>query len=357
MRIQLNNSTVKKLSRLEDEACRRAAIDVVLQIQAIRAFSLGTSPLDVATLLHVSPALTEGWKVSWILKGLSSVILSDPSKQGPKPKLTRGQIDILMNCLSKPPSLFDLGEGCWTSRQVNRLSEKLFQVSGSKQWACNKLKQAGFSYQKTISESPKRNPEIRDCWISEVWPKIVEEAEKNGDEIVFGDGARFLQRGTSNRAWAPIGQPAKVKLSDSKKGMSVLAGIEWSDGKIYGTIYEDTVDSAAFIYFLEQMLDSTENHVHLIIDQAPYHRSEETWSFVKANSHRLTIHFLPAYSPDFNPIEKLWSRWKNNYLNDRFFKTLDELRDSIIDVFQKFKAKASKVLKIFEEYPILHEAL
>ncbi len=357
MKIHLSKSTIKNLLSIEKEACRRSAIDVVYQIEAILQFHFGSTPFEVATSLRVSPSLVEVWWSSWILQGLESVILPDRTKRGPKPKLTNGQLNILIASLRQPPSHYGLGLGLWTSRQVKRLAQKLFNVTGCTQWACNILNKAGFSYQKATSESPKRNPEAREHWISEVWPKIVEDAEKNGDEIVFGDGARFLQRGSLTRAWAPKGQPPKVTLSDSKNGINVIAGIGWFEGKIYGTMYECSIDSAAFVHFLSEMLKSTNNHIHLIIDQAPYHRSDETWAFVKANSKRLTIHFLPSYSPDFNPIEKLWSRWKNHYLNDRFFQTIGELSESIMGVFKAFREKASKVIKIFEEYPVLHEAL
>jgi transposase len=57
--------------------------------------------------------------------------------------------------------------------------------------------------------------------------------------------------------------------------------------------------------FLQQILDASSSRVILIEDGAPYHRSRIVKDFVE-HQDRLTTVPLPTFSPDFNPIEKLW---------------------------------------------------
>ena len=47
----------------------------------------------------------------------------------------------------------------------------------------------------------------------------------------------------------------------------------------------------------------------IILDNASFHKSPKLEIIAKENGHRLL--YLPAYSPDFNPIEHWWAKIKN----------------------------------------------
>ncbi len=51
--------------------------------------------------------------------------------------------------------------------------------------------------------------------------------------------------------------------------------------------------------------------------------------------------FLPPYSPDFNPIEKMWSKLKA-FLRKTEARTPDELDSAISDAFEKVTAKDAR---------------
>jgi transposase len=84
-------------------------------------------------------------------------------------------------------------------------------------------------------------------------------------------------------------------------------------GKLTGTTY---------IAFLEQLLEPFSSPLILIEEGAPYHRSKEVKQFQATHAQRLSVYPLPAFSPDFNPIEKLWKNTKKDATHLRYFKTL-----------------------------------
>ena len=45
--------------------------------------------------------------------------------------------------------------------------------------------------------------------------------------------------------------------------------------------------------------------INLVVDNASWHKSKELQPFLESNK-RLNLIYLPPYSPDLNPIEKLW---------------------------------------------------
>lgn len=58
------------------------------------------------------------------------------------------------------------------------------------------------------------------------------------------------------------------------------------------------------------------------MDNAPFHKSDETFDLIEEAGH--TILWLPFYSPDLNPIEKIWS-WIKKKRQDWRLDDVDKL--------------------------------
>ncbi len=54
-----------------------------------------------------------------------------------------------------------------------------------------------------------------------------------------------------------------------------------------------------------------------------------------AEKLNIKLHFLPAYSPNLNPIERLWKVMNEHSRNNRFFKTAKEFKDAIKLFFEQ----------------------
>lgn len=112
----------------------------------------------------------------------------------------------------------------------------------------------------------------------------------------------------------------------------------------------------SYIEFLKQLIENNDRQVVLIEDGAPYHGRVIVKDFVKANSQQITIKRLPSFSPDYNPIEKLWKNTKRDATHLKYFETFEDLRDSVVSTFESYINDASKVLgvmnKMREEFAI-----
>ena len=112
----------------------------------------------------------------------------------------------------------------------------------------------------------------------------------------------------------------------------------------------------SYIEFLEQLIDKNDRHVVLIEDGAPYHGRVIVNDFVKENSQHITIKRLPSFSPDYNPIEKLWKNTKRDATHLKYFEKFEDLRVSVVSTFESYIKDASKVLgvmnKMREEFGI-----
>jgi len=108
------------------------------------------------------------------------------------------------------------------------------------------------------------------------------------------------------------------------------------DGSTACLTLEGATDTAVFRAYVEHVLVPTLRPGDLVImDNLSPHKSEPTLALITAAGAE--VRFLPAYSPDLNPIEKMWSKVKND-LRRAEARTLPALRRAIARALAKVTA-------------------
>ena len=95
-------------------------------------------------------------------------------------------------------------------------------------------------------------------------------------------------------------------------------------------ISEAKFNSNVFIKFLRLLLASIKGDIFLILDNHPSHHSKAVSKFLESNS-RINLIFLPEYSPDFNPKEQFWNYIRSKFLNNKVFRTVEEMAKEVKD--------------------------
>jgi transposase len=98
-----------------------------------------------------------------------------------------------------------------------------------------------------------------------------------------------------------------------------------------------------------QLLEQVTVPITLIEDGASYHRSQAIEQFRQAYAERLTVHRLPAFSPQFNPIEKLWKNTKKKTTHLKYFKAFNELRASVLKAFRIYLEDATQIICVMKK--------
>ena len=99
------------------------------------------------------------------------------------------------------------------------------------------------------------------------------------------------------------------------------------DGETESILFEGAVDGAMFEAYIEQILGPSLRPGDIVVlDNLTSHKSQVAQAFVESRS--ASYLFLPAYSPDFNPIEKMWSKVKQ-ILRSLQARTPEELFDAV----------------------------
>ena len=73
-------------------------------------------------------------------------------------------------------------------------------------------------------------------------------------------------------------------------------------------------------------------------------------AFFEEHEDRLTVYQLPSYSPDYNPIEKLWKKIKEQGTHLHHFPTFDDLKNKVAEALLQFNDAADEVLALFVKF-------
>ncbi len=99
-------------------------------------------------------------------------------------------------------------------------------------------------------------------------------------------------------------------------------------------IQEDkTLNANATISFFQKIEEAypTKRCIHLFCDNASYYRNKEVTKYLTTSKIRL--HFLPPYSPNLNPIERLWKWMKERVIYNTYYEEFDEFRSAVFGFF------------------------
>lgn len=133
------------------------------------------------------------------------------------------------------------------------------------------------------------------------------------------DEARFGQQGRLSKIWHLKGTRPQIHRQIQYENAWIYGAINPESGDHFGLILPSVNRDCAKI-FMQHLYKhiGSDRKVVLIMDQAK-------WHFSHNDSHNIKTLFLPPYSPELNPIERLWLWMKDNYLSNKIFKNYQEL--------------------------------
>ena len=112
------------------------------------------------------------------------------------------------------------------------------------------------------------------------------------------------------------------------------------DGSAQCMTIEGATDTLVFREYVKELLAPNLRRGDVVVmDNLRAHKSPQTLALIKAAGAR--VRFLPAYSPDLNPIEKMWSKLKTS-LRAAEARTLPELESAIAQALQSVTAQDAR---------------
>jgi transposase len=250
-------------------------------------------------------------------------LLRKPGSGRPR-KLQNLSLNKLSKIIIKSAVSYGYDSDLWTIKRLQQVIKSSFKISVSKNTVWRRVREAGLTYQKPQKEYFQIDESLRKEWLKTVVPKIKRTVRKYKAILYFEDESNISLTSVIAKTWSPIGQTPTVRVTGNRGSIAAISAIE-PKGKLVFKLHKGRIASTQIIDFLKQILKHhSRRHIVIVMDQAPPHTSNKTQSFIKSQK-RLHVFYLPKYSPDWNPDEKVWNHLKHQELSNHQAKNTSEL--------------------------------
>ena len=185
--------------------------------------------------------------------------------------------------------------------------------------------------------------------------KLKELQSDDSAVIVYQDEVHFQVTTSVTRKWVVKGSDPKVKSAPSRKSVPYSGYIVPETGELIVSKpswfnYETVIES--FRYFLQTYPIADGKRVYLILDNAPWHKKAvrlvqtEALPEYQDIRNKMTLIFLPPYSPDLNPTELVWRITRREVTHNTYFANAQVLQDTLDPYFAIYRQHNDKLASL-----------
>ena len=127
-------------------------------------------------------------------------------------------------------------------------------------------------------------------------------------------------------------------------------------GHLSFMVFKEYFTATVCIRFLRRLVRHAGRKVFLVLDRHPVHRSAKVKRWLTANSKKITLFFLPGYSPDLNPDELLNQDVKSNALGRRRPANRVEMIANVRSYLRSTQRQPEIVRNYFHAEPVRYAA-
>lgn len=237
---------------------------------------------------------------------------------------------------------------CLSAKEVVDFIRTKFDVDYSLSGVTDLLHRLGFSYKKAKAIPGKANKEKQELFILEYY-RLKQEGK-----IYFADSTHPQHNAVISYGWIKKGKEFEVLTNNSSRYHLNINGAVDIENLDVVTRTCDWVNASSICDLLRAIRAKNPSGelIHLIMDNGKANRAIKVREVAKDLGINLV--FLPPYSPNLNPIERLWKFFKKKVLYNKYYETREKFEDACLSFFRyirKYRGELSTLLT--DEFHVL----
>jgi len=204
-----------------------------------------------------------------------------------------------------------------------------------------------------------KRPEAVKQWLEHAYPAIVQRAKAEGGEIHWGDETALVNTDVRGRSDAPRGKtPVTMAVGGTREKLSMISTVT-NQGRANWMIIDGAFNHERLIEFLQALVRDGKRRrrkVFLILDNLGVHHCKPVKAWLAEHRRDIEVYFLPSYSPELNPDERLNADLKNVIGTRVPVRTKAKLRAVAGEHMQFIASNRDRVRSYFQDPIVKHAA-
>jgi transposase len=221
-----------------------------------------------------------------------------------------------------------------TVKAICRYVRGTFGISYSIAGMTQLLHRLGFVYKKT-KVVPGKFDSRKQAFFRKFYTAL-KECKGPDDRIYFLDATHPQHNTQAAYGWIYKGEIKAVKGNSGRQRLNLNGAVNLADMQIT-VLEEKTINTQAMIRLLTMLArKQRRGTIYALVDNASYNHSRRLKEFL--NKHpRIEVFYLPPYSPNLNPIERLWLFFQKKILYNTYYPTFKEFQSACQEFFATIK--------------------
>lgn len=121
-------------------------------------------------------------------------------------------------------------------------------------------------------------------------------------------------------------------------------------------LYEETLKTDIFIEFLRRLVKYSKKKIFLVLDNLKVHHSKKVQIWTQKHKKKISLFFLPPYTPQHNPDEYLNNDLKRNVNRKHIPLTKSELQGNLKSYLKSLQNNPEHIKKLFQAKEVKYAA-
>jgi putative transposase len=151
------------------------------------------------------------------------------------------------------------------------------------------------------------------------------------EAAVFQDEVDIHLNPKIGSCWMQRGRQAEVATPGNNDKRHLAGSLSWRTGTLIVSPAGRRRNTELFLAHLDDLRCRLRGfrRIHVICDNAAFHRSRQVRDYLDIWGHRVVLHYLPKYAPETNPIERVWWQLHETLTRNHRCTTIEELLDDV----------------------------
>jgi transposase len=305
------------LYRRDPDPCVRLRAHIILLLSEGHAWSL------VCAVLFCSTATVARWQARFAAGGVDAL---GGARRGRRAVLVGWTLTVVTWVRTLTPRDFGYCRSRWCCATLAVVLYDTHRVRVSDDTVRRWLRAEGMVWRRPRPVPGKADP--RKAYRLRRVRELLRDLPAD-EAAVFQDEVDLNLNPEIGCAWMPRGRQAEVVTPGTNVKRYMAGSISWRTGELVETLGTRR-DAALFVRHLDDLRRRFRRYkvIHVVCDNARFHTAEGSKlvrAYLAQWGHRVKLHYLPAYAPKHNPVERVWWHLREEVTRNHRCQSIDEL--------------------------------